>query len=160
MSHTPCAKSGAIPQPASSLCVPAVHAVAHVCALYGAWEDTDECTVSTCLFNLAADKIRGCYSRQNVLLLTGTPLQNNLHELYALLNFLYPVSCWPMHAWRQVACILCVLGASLTITSLTLPAWRQDVFTDPHPFDNAFDLVHHKCAFAPCLADRLCIFLL
>ncbi|KAK9840665.1 hypothetical protein WJX81_008358 [Elliptochloris bilobata] len=48
-------------------------------------------------------------SRQNVLLLTGTPLQNNLHELYALLNFLYP-----------------------------------DVFTDPHPFDNAFDLVHLK----------------
>jgi SNF2 family DNA or RNA helicase len=47
--------------------------------------------------------------RQHVLLLTGTPLQNNLHELYALLNFLYP-----------------------------------DVFTDSTPFDNAFDLVHHK----------------
>ena len=44
-----------------------------------------------------------------MLLLTGTPLQNNLHELYALLNFLYP-----------------------------------DVFTDSSPFDNAFDLVHHK----------------
>lgn len=44
-----------------------------------------------------------------MLLLTGTPLQNNLHELYALLNFLYP-----------------------------------DVFTDASPFDNAFDLVHHK----------------
>ncbi|GAX72787.1 hypothetical protein CEUSTIGMA_g243.t1 [Chlamydomonas eustigma] len=27
---------------------------------------------------------------QNVLLLTGTPVQNNLHELYALLNFMYP----------------------------------------------------------------------
>ena len=47
--------------------------------------------------------------RQHTLLLTGTPLQNNLHELYALLNFLYP-----------------------------------DVFTDASPFDNAFDLVHHK----------------
>lgn len=27
--------------------------------------------------------------RQHVLLLTGTPLQNNMHELYALLSFLY-----------------------------------------------------------------------
>ena len=28
--------------------------------------------------------------RQQTLLLTGTPLQNNLHELYALLSYLYP----------------------------------------------------------------------
>ena len=46
---------------------------------------------------------------QNALLLTGTPLQNNLHELYALLSFLYP-----------------------------------DVFTDPTPFDQAFDLTKHR----------------
>ncbi|GLC46024.1 hypothetical protein PLESTB_001026800 [Pleodorina starrii] len=29
-------------------------------------------------------------ARQQVLMLTGTPVQNNLHELFALLNFLYP----------------------------------------------------------------------
>ena len=29
-------------------------------------------------------------SRQGVLMLTGTPVQNNLHELYALLNFMFP----------------------------------------------------------------------
>jgi hypothetical protein len=28
--------------------------------------------------------------RQQALLLTGTPLQNNLHELFALLSYLYP----------------------------------------------------------------------
>jgi SWI/SNF-related matrix-associated actin-dependent regulator of chromatin subfamily A member 5 len=33
--------------------------------------------------------VRGINS-QNRLLLTGTPLQNNLHELWALLNFLLP----------------------------------------------------------------------
>jgi SNF2 family DNA or RNA helicase len=27
---------------------------------------------------------------QNLLLLTGTPIQNNLHELWAMLNLLYP----------------------------------------------------------------------
>ncbi|GAX78544.1 hypothetical protein CEUSTIGMA_g5984.t1 [Chlamydomonas eustigma] len=29
-------------------------------------------------------------SKQHVLMLTGTPVQNNLRELYALLNFMYP----------------------------------------------------------------------
>jgi SWI/SNF-related matrix-associated actin-dependent regulator of chromatin subfamily A member 5 len=29
-------------------------------------------------------------SKQHVLMLTGTPVQNNLHELFALLNFMFP----------------------------------------------------------------------
>ncbi|EFN54637.1 hypothetical protein CHLNCDRAFT_9749, partial [Chlorella variabilis] len=36
-----------------------------------------------------AHSMRGLH-RQQTLLLTGTPLQNNLHELYALLSYLYP----------------------------------------------------------------------
>jgi len=39
------------------------------------------------LFRLLKDNV---VSSKNRLLITGTPLQNNLHELWALLNFLLP----------------------------------------------------------------------
>lgn len=40
--------------------------------------------------NSLLSKIVRFYSSQFRLLITGTPLQNNLHELWALLNFLLP----------------------------------------------------------------------
>jgi SNF2 family DNA or RNA helicase len=57
------------------------------------------------------DTLYACLTcrRQHTVLLTGTPMQNNLHELYALLSYLH-----------------------------------ADIFTDSAPFDDAFDLAHHK----------------
>ena len=40
--------------------------------------------------NSALSQIVREFNCRNRLLLTGTPLQNNLHELWALLNFLLP----------------------------------------------------------------------
>lgn len=38
---------------------------------------------------------------QNRLLITGTPLQNNLHELWALLNFLLPDVFSSSEDWKD-----------------------------------------------------------
>ena len=40
----------------------------------------------------------------NRLLVTGTPLQNNLHELWALLNFLLPEVLEPVFFVRYLKC--------------------------------------------------------
>jgi SWI/SNF-related matrix-associated actin-dependent regulator of chromatin subfamily A member 5 len=40
--------------------------------------------------NSVLSQVVRMYNSQNRLLITGTPLQNNLHELWALLNFLLP----------------------------------------------------------------------
>ena len=42
--------------------------------------------------NSVLSQIIRLYTTKCRLLITGTPLQNNLHELWALLNFLLPVS--------------------------------------------------------------------
>ena len=58
-----------------------------VCLLLCLKEETLQCYVSA-LFQLS--EIVREFKSTNRLLLTGTPLQNNLHELWALLNFLLP----------------------------------------------------------------------
>ena len=54
------------------------------------------------------------FKSANRLLLTGTPLQNNLHELWALLNFLLP----DVFNSSDV-CVLCKARVSLTCVSIT-----------------------------------------
>jgi len=55
------------------------------------------------------------FKSANRLLLTGTPLQNNLHELWALLNFLLP------DVFNSAdVCIMLVLQSTLSLNVLIL----------------------------------------
>lgn len=63
------------------------------------------------------------FKSMNRLLLTGTPLQNNLHELWALLNFLLPdvfnssdVSILVIRLW--VYCLFCNPNLKMLVSSL------------------------------------------
>ena len=52
--------------------------------------DFEICIVNTNLSVFQLSEVVREFKTQNRLLLTGTPLQNNLHELWSLLNFLLP----------------------------------------------------------------------
>lgn len=60
------------------------------------------CLLTPCLFSPKFFRVLNSYKIDYKLLLTGTPLQNNLEELFHLLNFLTPerFKCVPW-AWQE-----------------------------------------------------------
>ena len=59
------------------------------------------------------------YQSDHRLLLTGTPLQNNLSELWALLNFLLPKifsSCEDFEKWFSIALVKKTGGEDIKLT--------------------------------------------
>ena len=69
-----------------------VHAFVYVCVFASMCATSSLCTYAACTvqFTFQLSEIVREFQSTNRLLLTGTPLQNNLHELWALLNFLLP----------------------------------------------------------------------
>ena len=77
------------------------------------------------------------------LLITGTPLQNNLHELWALLNFLLPEVC-PAAALSAAHCNMCMTSWRRRLQMWIRPAahhsHRLQVFASAEKFDEWFTL--------------------
>jgi SWI/SNF-related matrix-associated actin-dependent regulator of chromatin subfamily A member 5 len=67
----------------------------------------------------------------NRLLITGTPLQNNLHELWALLNILFP------EALKSSA----LFDASFRISALYSNGTSADKVADTHLMQSAYQLL-------------------
>ena len=59
------------------------------------------------------------YNTKCRMLVTGTPLQNNIHELWALLNFLLPVRCCLTYPSPPTT-ILLIFEYGSSIASVTL----------------------------------------
>ncbi len=80
-------------------------------------------------------------SCQNVVLLTGTPLQNNLHELYALLSFMHPDIFTTSEPFDQAfdltknRHVLITLAAKLMLTTPPMKASQH------HSCPNSYSLV-------------------
>ena len=77
------------------------------------------------------------------LLLTGTPIQNNLHELWALLNFLYPevfTSCTPLFASKRAPRLCPVLAVPPYLPLWWLTSARlEPLVGEADMFDTSFD---------------------
>lgn len=77
--------------------------------------------------SLLAHVVR-CFATPRRILITGTPLQNNLRELWALLNFLMPQVCVNQYEWRFIV--------------YYIDAILLQLFEDAEQFEQLFDISH------------------